>query len=451
MCAYVIGVVRSARRLDTLAYEASEPVDKAQPWKREHRCELRPIREGTHPELSRSWRALEAVRDWDDETLGHVLTVLRGTVPNQDTPSDLPLLRSNVQEPSEPRATAAHPRAYRGTKYRPPKPRQPDKVDVRPYLLTRRHTDQVLEQLGQPRGLDPYGSWNHGGEAGTSLDAAFVMTLLPLLRGCSWGDVGAFAGLSRTLDLHVLPDLRAALIGVYLAADDPRRALGWWSHVLAHDVDQRLEVAHLVCASGVTKHDPFDPGFAAQIAQLPAVQQWSIYRGAAGGASPPYVLSGFELGAISPSKLDEVPPGRLNVTSLVEATTARLDAAMDEDSGADFWRSQLWRLCGYQPEIVELLGSPDFTSLTPEAAFWTIRIANTPRSTPEAAEQQWRELAPKLSLLVEFATRVAPEYQRKLVEDMGDVYWWALDNEHDITDALAHGVDLCFRIAKPPF
>jgi hypothetical protein len=34
---------------------------------------------------------------------------------------------------------------------------------------------------------------------------------------------------------------------------------------------------------------------------------------------------------------------------------------------------------------------------------------------------------------------------------MGDVYAWAIDNEHDITDALAKCVDLCFRVAKAPF
>jgi hypothetical protein len=277
------------------------------------------------------------------------------------------------------------------------------------------------------------------------------MYLLPLFRGCTWSDVGAFASLSRALDAHLLPDLRAALVGVYLAAEDPRRALGWWGHVLAHPADQRLEVAQLVSASGVAKIEPFEPAFAAQLAGLSSVQQWSVYRGAAAGASSAYVTSGLELGAISQSKIADVPPGRLSVTSIIEATTERLAQAMDEDSGADFWRPQLWRLCGYQPEVVELLRSPEFTSLTEAAAFWVVRIANSPRWTPETADRQWRELAPKLSLLVEFATRLAPEYQRKFVEDMDDVYWWAVDNEHDITDALAKCVDLCFRIAKPPF
>jgi hypothetical protein len=124
---------------------------------------------------------------------------------------------------------------------------------------------------------------------------------------------------------------------------------------------------------------------------------------------------------------------------------------MDEDSGLGFWRPQLWRLCGYQPELIGLLASPRFISLQPDAAFWLLRIANSPRWSPETAEDQWRALAPKLSLLVDLAARLPAEYQRKFVEDMGDVYWWAIANDHDITDALAKCVDLCFRVAKPPF
>ena len=92
MSAYVIGVVRSATGLATLAYEATEPADSARPWLRQERCELRALSQGERPELWRSWHALEAVRDWNQDTLAHVLTVLRETVPSLDVPADLPAL-----------------------------------------------------------------------------------------------------------------------------------------------------------------------------------------------------------------------------------------------------------------------------------------------------------------------------------------------------------------------
>ncbi len=436
MCAHVIGVVRSAQRLDTLTFEARDPSDRAFPWRVEHVCELRPLPQSSH--LWPAWRALEAVTRWDETTLAHVLAILRATVPCLDTPADLPALEAPT--PTEPRATAAHPRAFRGTKYRPPRSQQPEAIDVRPYLLTRRHTDQALERLGQPRGIDPYVAWNHGVES-ASFDPTFVM-LLPLFRACSWSEVGAFASLARTLQLHLQPELRAALIGVYLAADDPARALGWWSHVLAHEVEQRLEVARLVAISGVAKLPPIEP------TGLQPEQQWSFFRGLVAGASPVYLASGLQLGALA--DVEQPAPGTSDVTALVQATVERLAVPMTKDSGLAFWRRNLWRLCGYQPEMIELLGSPGFVALTPEAAYWLLRVANSPRWVPETAAAEWRELAPVLPRIVEIAAGASPAYQRKFVEDVSDVYWTALD-DHDITDALARCVDRCLRIARPPF
>lgn len=451
MCAYVVGVVRSAMRLEALTFETREPADCAFPWEVENSCELRTLPHNSHAELWTAWRVLESVTRWDDSTLGHVLTLLRTTVPCADAPSDLPALGPEVHAPPEPRATAANPRAFRGTKYRPPRPEQPDAVDVRPYLLTRRHTDLVLELLGQPRGIDPYVAWNHRVDATANFDPIFVMHLLPLLKECTWSDVGAFASLARSLQLHRHPDLRSALTGVYIAAGDPARALGWWNHVLAHDPEQRLEAAKLVSATGVAKLPPVEPSVGALVVGLPATQQWSFYRGLVGGASPAYLESGLHLEAISHAKIYEPPPGRIDLTSLIETTVERLSEAMDEDSGAEFWRSHLWKLCGYQPELIELLASPTFTSLQPEAAFWVIRTASMPRWSPETAEKEWRVLAPTIPLLAEYAARLASEYQRKFVEDMSDVYLWAISNEHGVTDALAKCVDLCFRVAKAPF
>src|SRR3954468_22423700 len=256
MGAYVVGVVRSPGRLDALTYEASGPWDSKYPWRRDHAYELRPLPPDARPALWKAWRALESVNTWDGETREHVLAVLRETVPSFEDQGDLPALGRDVHPAPEPRATAAHPRAYRGTKHRPPRPRQPDPVDVRPYLLARRRTDQVLELLGQPRGIDPYVAWNHRVDATPTFDPLFVTYLLPLLRACTWSQVGACAALARTLQLHVQPELRAALVGVFLAAEDPGRALAWWGHVLAHEPKQRLEAAQLVAASGVAKVFP---------------------------------------------------------------------------------------------------------------------------------------------------------------------------------------------------
>jgi hypothetical protein len=452
MCAYVIGVVRSATRLDTLTFETRTAPNAAFPWHVEYACELQPLQHNSHYELRTAWHALASVSAWDQTTVEHVLMVLRTTVPSADGAPDLPTLGLEVHGAPEPRATAAHPRAFRGTKYRPPRPARPAPVDLRPYLLTRRHMDHVFEVLGQPRGIDPYVAWNHGAD-GTcaTLDPKFVAFLLPLFRQCPWGDVGAFASLARTLQLHRHAELRAALVAIVVAADDARRAQGWWSHVLAHDEDKRIEAAKLVAQSSVAALAPLEPDVAALVVSLHPVQQWAFYRGLVAGASSAYLEAGVRLGGLSSTRIVEPPPGTIDVTSLVTSTVERLADAINEDTRCDVWRHHLWTLCGYQPELIDLLSFSMFQRLQPQAAFCALRLASQPRWTPETAEQEWRELARVLPLIVDYAERVPAEYQRKFVEDMSSVYSWAIANEHDVTDTVVCCVHLCLRVAKGPF
>ena len=451
MCAYVVGVVRSATRLDALTYEASEPADPACPWRRAHGYSLRPLPATARPALAAAWRRLERVDRWGQATLDDVLLVLRETVPSVDTPGDLAVVGDEVLPASPPRATAAHPRAYRGTRFKPPRPRQPASTDVRPHLLTRRHTDRVLEQLGCAQHGDAYIAWNHGAAARAGLDPRFVMYLLPLLRGCSGSLVGTAATLAQALDAYTDPELRAALVGLCLAAGDPHRALVWWAHVLAHAPAHRLEVASIVVASEAAKVDPFDASVAAAIAELGPEQQWSLYRAFARGASPAYLLSGLELGAIAAGEVADLPAGGASVTSIVEAAVASIGDAFAEDSGLEFWRPHVWRLCGHLASFAELIASPAFLALEPSAAFWVVRLASTTRWKLETADREWRALAPHLPSWVERAGRLPRSHQRKFIEQLGDVYWWAIDNEHDVAEAIAPCVDLSHRVAGAPF
>ncbi|MEO8701360.1 MAG: hypothetical protein ABI867_15035 [Kofleriaceae bacterium] len=423
-----LGVVRGAATLQALVYVVAEP-DPMAPWLREQRCELRPL-PASSP-LHVAWAALAAVTTWDATALAHVLAILRASVPSTDA-VELPALGATVRAPDAPKATAAHPRAYRGTKHRPPKPALPDPVDVRPYLLARRHIAQVLERLG---GTDP---------SIAGFDPVFVTYLVPVLRACTASELGVFAGLARSLELATRPVLRAALVGVYLAAGDAGRALGWWKLVVA--ADDRLEAAQLIGASGIAAIDPV-----ADFMELDPVRRWSCYRALVAGATPEYLRGGLALGAIVEDRVQVLAPGRTDMTAVTEATTARLATAMTEDSGARFWRTHLWTLCGHQPELIDVLASPAFQSLQPRAAFWLMRIATSPRWTAETAVQEWAVLAPLVFRIAELAATLAPEYQRKLVEDLGAVYWRSIDKAQDPAAVIAACIPTCMRVARPPF
>lgn len=447
MPASLIGVVRGASRLDALRFEVSEPADQGAPWIVAPSFALWPLPRSARPELWAAWDALAAVQRWDATTLEHVLVVLRATVPATEDPGDLPALAAAAYQPPPPRATAAHPRAFRGTKARPPRPRQPKAIDLRPYLLTRKHIDQVLGLLGAPQLADPYLAWHHQLDTRAGLEPTFVMYLLPLLTRCTWSEVGAFAALARAASLQEQPALRAALVSVYLAAEEPARALGWWSYVLAYGAADRLEAANLIATSGVARLPPIDPSLSATLASLPAVQRWVGYRGLVSGASPAYLEAGIRLEALARCPLVGPPPGRMDVSGLIQDTIARLGEAMNSDSGAEFWRTYLWTLCGERSELTELLADATFAALAPEAAFTLLRLATAPHWTPETAAQEWSTLVPLLPRLAQRAAQLSCEYQPKFIEELRRVYFLAERGAESVGACM----ELAFLLARPPF
>lgn len=447
---YVIGVVRSATGLEELLYEQHGETPSDRPWSVDRVCVRRCLPGSSHEDLWAAWLGLAAVAEWDGRTLDRVLKILRETVPAAEGRVPLPPLAGANRQPRTARATAAHPRAYHGTLFKPPTPSQPRAVDLRPYLLDRRHVDEVLVLLGERPGSDPYVR-SHFGVTGKSLDPWFVSGLLPLFDRCSWPDVTAFQAIGRALDLGRDPRLRAALVGVFLSAGDPQRALGWWSYVLAQAAGTRLEAAQIIAGSGVTAVDAVGAEVASEIAALEPQQQWSFWRGLARGASLAYLGSGVRLGAFPVGKVIEPSPGCADVAGAVDETTGRLGQVMEEDSGPQFWRTFLWELCGEQPGLLDLLQSPAFKSLVPQAAFCLLRNGAAAHWQPVTNEQRRGELCRWLRIAAEAAVRLPAEYQGKFIEDWSDIYWRVVDDRTDPAAALGAAIPLSLRAARAPF
>lgn len=437
---HVIRVVRSATRLQSLVHETRAAQDPEQPWKVEHVCALQPFAPGSNPELWVAWNALASVTAWDEATAGHVLTVLLQTVPSGDDAGEIPALGTDVRPAPAPRATAAHPRAYRGTRHQPPKPPRPEPVDLRRYLLARRHIDQVIDLLRDrspklaalSRDADPYEPW---------------------FASRPRSEVNRLAALGRALDLQHDEELRAALVGVLIAADDADRAAGWWSLVLAQEPGRRLETAQMVYASGVAVRDPdLSTELLTEVARAEPVRRWSFYRGIAGGATPAYMLAGLRLvDGIPRLQINEAPAGWEDVEAIVRTTVERLAVAMERDSGPEFWTAHLWRLCGEQPGLIRLLEAPAFGALVPPAAFWLLRLAGSPHWTPETAAREIPILSQGVLDIAAHAAAVEPGYQLKLVEDVTGVYWPSCDDGRDFREAIDRALRFAGRVARAPF
>jgi hypothetical protein len=96
-----------------------------------------------HDALVAAWDRLGEVRDLEVSVLADCLLVLL----SRSTAEDAPAPSLQLDAPSAPlRATAAHRRAFRGTKYRPPKAKR-----MRPPALRRFSPDGHGRIIGPPR------------------------------------------------------------------------------------------------------------------------------------------------------------------------------------------------------------------------------------------------------------------------------------------------------------
>ncbi len=92
---------------------------------------------------------LNAWNQLSDADLHHTATydsarlILQNTFPGEAITHSLSSLTLEQSEDVKPKATAANPRAFKGTKRRPPKPVEPKTIDLRPYLMSKLGTQQL--------------------------------------------------------------------------------------------------------------------------------------------------------------------------------------------------------------------------------------------------------------------------------------------------------------------
>ncbi len=97
--------------------------------------------------LSKAWNRIAHVRYVDQATLDSILTILLHSVPASNAGS-VPLPSLDLQDKGKKCSpTSARPRASKGTKDRPPKPPQPEAIDLRPYLTSCDGTQRVLRRF----------------------------------------------------------------------------------------------------------------------------------------------------------------------------------------------------------------------------------------------------------------------------------------------------------------
>jgi len=432
--------------------------------------------------LLQSWQGLESVAVWNAEVLANVLHVLISTIadPAADV-TDVPTLV--VSEPvAPPRPTAAHPRAYRGTKYKPLKPPRPGPVDLRPHLCRVADEGRILERLS--RHFDqavarverdhPYGEMlrSRGRESLrpyaqcwplecrkeiAALPSEFRRSLLWTLRGCAWEQVAGALSAHWALGLGQDTQLRCCIST--LLSIRPMRQMVDWCHVIARmPPHRRIHFAELLIESSAYWTAP-DSQIIDGLTRADSLSIDAVYRhrmhyalcSVKERADLCYANDGFEL-----ANTYSMNHGFDSVASLdgVAATVKRFAGYV---AGAeDSWSTSamtLWERCSDLDGLKELLDDAAWRRLDAQSACKLVHIligVVYEELDDETLEQKWSFLRDRAMQLLEFVTTTIRKYRPKALDHLSELIWdW--DDPKDLRRVLEPFVRLSARICRSPF
>jgi len=354
---------------------------------------LREVPGSGDPGLDEDWARLARVRPGNVDDLAVVRRVWSRSVPAATGWDRVPPLRA-PRPPAPPRATAAHPRAYRGTTHQPPKPARPT-LDLQP--IERWSTLRGLLDLdaAEPH---PFAAARWGKGAGIDLDGLHpaLREALPIL-----GDLAPAA--VDALD-HRVRRLRLPERFCFAAADHPSALAPWLDALLCLDAAHQGSLAEAL-AAGCPPADSATPGAIVRVAVLGEGFSERIARfvdAAHRGADAAFLAGALELEAESgPGAFEApllgrraLPLGRRDVLPLVRALAERL---VDHEAVS-------------LPSLHAALGvSPDWAELVED-------LARRPDVTP-AELAAWLAVAPGLpyqSLAALGITRQALERRARI-------------------------------------
>jgi hypothetical protein len=427
--------------------------------------------------LAQAWGRLADAGAHGDDVLADVLLVLLTTVPSARTEAVPVSPLGPVAAPFRP--TAAHPRAFQGTKCQPPKATSALRGDLRPLLCSTARVRSLLQllwhsksealrrlkKLGfQPAGLarlarhdspppEPYVVFHHDdAPALPRLAPTFVERILPSLSGASWSLVRQVVAAYHRLELEedeVLYGLVARLLQTSRGT-----APAWLDALETQPRERRLPFLTLVLETGAAGSAVcVASNVLADLAHAPAerYERWAyvVLDSIRRSINPRYLAAGIHWAA-------EYAPDAffrdvLNVPGFRESTATRIEAVLPASWGGHELIG-IWETCGVMPEFCRYLETNDWDGYTPGQRQYLLRLFTDMRWDQNGAmsADRWRALAHSLPQLERRVREVPPAYTDQYLNDLGSVLsGWP--KPQDVRARLPLLIDLLARVNQSPF
>lgn len=428
-----------------------------------------------------SWHALGHVQRLDGTTLFHLVNVLVHSLPDETAAKGVTPLAFEPEPPVF-RPTAANPRAYKGTKDRPPKVKRPGSMDLRPHLSSARDVNELLVKLApfhseasrllkkadilvgelpslvdsKGRVQDVYLACLHtaGRESVLSLPPHFRRGFLFWQRGALWKQVTRVLALYWALGLESKASLRRCTSRLLVNAPTAG-ALDWWDLILEQPEERRTAFAELLIESKVC-WEPCPPGLGGILRRANDVTPDRFYRhrmfallaSLRKGSDPEYLVSGIEL---SQDYHETYPfePTEKSGNVPVEAIRAIAERSADK-----YLPMRLWDACAQLDGLDRLITGLPWLELTPTSASELLHLlANTVHDThldEDLRADKWAVLRSHVPKIIACVNSIPAAFQSKALGHIRQIrYFWDLPEE--LGWALREYEKLLPRICRPPF
>ena len=485
----VIGVLRRPGGLvAVVSRRAPEPMEQTSTCSTEYMPleETASVLVPDRDALLTAWKRLGAVQVPNEAVTADVVRILSSTfVLASERPSSLAPLAPDSRVNR--RATAAHPRAFRGTTYQPPTATAPPTIDYRPHLCSSRGVGMVMTMLAPAwaQGLERLrlagvelgpltGSMSpleigdlylavHHGSLDRRVDALpewFATHFLWSLRGVAWPAIQRIVDLGRAIDLP--NDSGLCAVAARLAAfGGAAFATGWLEHAMHVPPQCRIMLLSQAIANEPGVYDPtllsatlVDAiNDVVQTDQSEVLLGW-VLRCAESGVNADFLVAGLELASAGP--VDRIVDVEPRPDAQYAAAAARLAEHLDSncvDGATKGWGTTLWRHCGELPPLADIIARDGWRSLPPrdaERLLWVYLDFVWTSDGPEVIDQKVAHAAANLNRVIALVASVAPAYRPKVIEAVDEAYrrW---NRANPLATAFPHALDLVERLARAPF
>jgi len=431
--------------------------------------------------LKEAWQHLAEASTMSENTLYNLLIVLIETVPDLSRESNQPLLPKEWGEEASPvRATQAHPRAYKGTKHRPPKEPTHRTIDMRTYLCDPGSVQKVVSSLWKwmPRvrrrlersgysvkkieALErelslPDGTSRNGLRKHWALPPRFVRYLWSFVRWRSPRELSDLLSLYTALDLEHDDELLGA-ISLLVASSEANAACLWSKAALILPAHRRTAFVFDLIRTGACSVEPAPEivSHLKQILGLATEEHYPVWTkhfltGIRNNVSAEYLLAGFRLAAhFRPDyRFEEVKQSVEFPEQAVEDLAINL---AERDSYSGWLPMALWQRCERLPGLVEVIRDSQWKGFAPAASsyFEFLQGIAYHDLSERRLQSKWTAIRHQIPAIEELLLSLPVTHQAKAVACLSD-WLWSWDEPAVIVKRLPAGLRLLRRLCAPPF